>query len=156
MAYLTTHMRGPAERCRARTPRELTFWVVIEGRRLARKLAPSPHRSREARPTPPSSSRHPRPPSACHMRRKVGHLHTFSRSPSTPSRATLITFGGCVSEVVAAVVHREERRLWRLASLPQHCIHLPKSLGGVGHNDFEEQSGRSATAEIAPLRNWWQ
>ena len=59
MAYLTTHMRGPAERCLARTPRELTFWAVIEGRRLARKLAPSPHRSREARPTPPSSSRHP-------------------------------------------------------------------------------------------------
>ena len=50
MAYLTTHMRGPAERCRARTPRELTFWAVIAGRRLARKLAPSPHRSRGGAP----------------------------------------------------------------------------------------------------------
>ena len=35
--------RGAEERFRARTPRELTFWPVIEGRRLARKLAPSPH-----------------------------------------------------------------------------------------------------------------
>ena len=55
------------------------------GQALARKLAPSPHRGREARPTPPSSSRHPAP-SASHY----GCTQALISLPLAPARSPCI------------------------------------------------------------------